>query len=376
MTEKIGWIKLNRKVLDHWIFKDAEYFRAWMVLLLEVNHAEKKTLVKKKLMTCKRGESLKSLNTWAKLFGGWSKSRVNRFFKLLEKANMIELKNETVTTRLTICNYNKYQDKENESETHAERKRVTNKNDKNDKNDKNIFAQHSHSENIAQIHPIKNKLISIFSSKVDVLDKNSVEKLVSDLSGDVYGEIDVCGELDKVAAWEVNKGAKLNANDFPAFLLKWMDRAKKSKKSSGTKDIHKCFSENLKKKYGNDFKVPSLSGHHNKLAINLIKSYGLECVLKAVKLFCDEWDIIVENSNGRLSGVPNIGILWSMRDRVFANVQLGKSFSNVSKLSNHREPENKPKTRASNRKNFDEYVPTDAPVSGWGDSQGLSMTCN
>jgi len=46
-----------------------------------------------------------------------------RFLKLLEKDSMIVLKNETVTTRITICKYDTYQGERNEDETQVIRKR-------------------------------------------------------------------------------------------------------------------------------------------------------------------------------------------------------------------------------------------------------------
>ena len=92
-----------------------------------------------KLINCKRGDSLNSLDTWAKLFGkGWNKSKVRRFFKLLESDNMIVTKNEQKTTRLTVCKYDSYQEVRNADETQVKRKRnasetqvTPNKNDNN-----------------------------------------------------------------------------------------------------------------------------------------------------------------------------------------------------------------------------------------------------
>jgi len=140
-----GWIKLHRSIINHWIFKDEHKLKAWICILCEVNHKPKKIILGNKLLNCDRGESLKSLDTWAKLFGSnWNKSKVRRFFKLLEDDNMIVTKNENKTTRLTVRNYSTYQDNRNDDETQVKRKRnasetqtTPNKNDKNIKNDNN-----------------------------------------------------------------------------------------------------------------------------------------------------------------------------------------------------------------------------------------------
>ena len=90
----------------HWIFSDAEKLRAWMIILFVVNFEPKKVVIKNSMYVCGRGESLLSLDSWAREFGGkWNKSAVRRFFTLLQNDSMIVLKSEQKTTRLTVCNY-------------------------------------------------------------------------------------------------------------------------------------------------------------------------------------------------------------------------------------------------------------------------------
>ena len=70
----------------------------------------------------KRGESIKSLDTWSKRWN-WNKSKVRRFLKTLESDSMIVTKNEHKTTRLTVCKYDSYQDTRNANETQMKQKR-------------------------------------------------------------------------------------------------------------------------------------------------------------------------------------------------------------------------------------------------------------
>lgn len=117
-----GWIKIHRQIKKNWVFEDAEYLKAWVIILLEVNHTPKKIPIKSQIFTCNRGESLKSLDTWSALFGvKWNKSKVRRFFAMLESDSMIIIKSETVTTRLSVCNYDGYQDIANADETQVKR---------------------------------------------------------------------------------------------------------------------------------------------------------------------------------------------------------------------------------------------------------------
>jgi hypothetical protein len=135
-----GWIKLDREITSHWIFKDEWKFRNWIDLLTLVNHSEQKVNIKGTVLTCKRGETLCSLDTLAKRWN-CDKSKVRRFLKLLESDSMIELKSEHITTRLTICKYDTYQGERNEDETQVKHKRngsetqmTPNKNDKKENN--------------------------------------------------------------------------------------------------------------------------------------------------------------------------------------------------------------------------------------------------
>jgi hypothetical protein len=117
-----GFIKLHRRVRDNWIWEHPDYFKAWIDILLEVNYKSKSVRIGNKILTCERGQSVNSLDTWAKKWG-WHKSKVRRFFSLLEQDGMIVTKSETQTTRITVCNYGAYNDPWNASETNVKRKR-------------------------------------------------------------------------------------------------------------------------------------------------------------------------------------------------------------------------------------------------------------
>lgn len=116
------WIKLDRNVVKHWIFKDEWKFKCWIDMLVLANYSENKIEIKGMLFTCKRGELLYSLDSLSTRWGG-NKSKVRRFLKLLESDSMIVLKSEQVTTRITICNYESYQGERNADETQTNRKR-------------------------------------------------------------------------------------------------------------------------------------------------------------------------------------------------------------------------------------------------------------
>lgn len=119
-----GWIKLHREIEQNFLFKEKRVFsrfEAWMDILLQANFKERKCVFGNKILTCHRGECLYSLDTWAARWS-WNKSRVNRFFALLVEEKMVDVKNETVTTRITVLKYEHYQDARNADETQVKRK--------------------------------------------------------------------------------------------------------------------------------------------------------------------------------------------------------------------------------------------------------------
>ena len=99
-----GFILLHRTIKDNWIWDNDAYLKAWVDLLLSASHKAKKVYVNGQPIQCNRGETVKTIRTWARDWG-WSRSRVSRFFKTLEGDRMIERKMIQKTTHLRIINY-------------------------------------------------------------------------------------------------------------------------------------------------------------------------------------------------------------------------------------------------------------------------------
>lgn len=111
-----GWISLHRSIRDHWIWQDPNKLRWWLDILMSVNYEDAKVNVGFQLFECKRGQSVMSLQSWAKRWGV-SKDTVRNFFVLLAKDGMIHTENMSKTTRLTVCNYDTYQDRLHDKQT-------------------------------------------------------------------------------------------------------------------------------------------------------------------------------------------------------------------------------------------------------------------
>lgn len=185
-----GWIKIHRSILNHWLYTEKRKFskfEAWQDLLLNVNFSDAKTIIKGKLYDVKRGQSILSLDSWSKRWN-WDKSSVRRFFNLLEKDNMIIVKSDNITTHLTICKYEDYQQKENANETQMKHKRNTNeiqttpiKEEEEYKEEKEVY-----------IHPLQ-KFISDnlpMVSKLEIqLTNEQCEKLIGEFNKDSIKDI-------------------------------------------------------------------------------------------------------------------------------------------------------------------------------------------
>ena len=122
-----GWISIHRKLKDHWVFQKDHYFKAWITIIMEVNHQDKKVLIHNELIECNVGQSLNSLQTWTKIFGkNWTIQKTRTFLKLLEKDSMINIEGLPKTTRLSVCNYDSYQNREQTNNTQLTNKQQTN----------------------------------------------------------------------------------------------------------------------------------------------------------------------------------------------------------------------------------------------------------
>lgn len=104
-----GFILLHRRIRDHWIWKDSTKLLWWIDILMECNHEGRTVNIGFQLIDCERGQTINSLLTWSKRWGV-DISTVRRFFKLCESDHMIVTENLQKTTRITVCNYDSYND--------------------------------------------------------------------------------------------------------------------------------------------------------------------------------------------------------------------------------------------------------------------------
>ena len=106
--------------------------------------------------------------------------------------------------------------------------------------------------------------------------------------------------------------------------------AKKEKKTNWY-DVMTWFRDGIEELYkGKNVTIPEdglyYTAKDKANAARLLKLYGPELTKKAVEYICKNWEKMKESSNGRLTGIPNVGLLWVIRDRIFPDAEMGKEF--------------------------------------------------
>lgn len=121
-----GWIRIDRRLLEHWLWQDKPFSRgqAWVDLLLTASHSDKKIPFDGGVLELQKGQMLTSVR---KLSGrwGWSAGKVGRFLDVLESEQMLTKKRYSNGTVLTLANYGFFQTGGTEIDTPAEHARNT-----------------------------------------------------------------------------------------------------------------------------------------------------------------------------------------------------------------------------------------------------------
>lgn len=91
-------------------------------------------------------------------------------------------------------------------------------------------------------------------------------------------------------------------------------------------------------------------------AERMLKLYGSELTKQAIFWLCDNWKVMLERSDGKLIGAPNINFLWGAREMIMPDVKEGKKLIRKRKKK-HMVGE------------YNEDRAKEAPKVGWGDNE-------
>lgn len=137
-----GWIKIHRKILENPIIcKDSDYLAVWIYLLLNATHKEIPALFKGKKIILQKGQLItgrKSMASQLKI----SESKIYRIINDFKSEQQIEQQTSNQNSLISILNWDKYQQSEQQNEQQMNNERTTNEQqmntNKNVKNDKNV----------------------------------------------------------------------------------------------------------------------------------------------------------------------------------------------------------------------------------------------
>ena len=135
-----GWIKFYRQISNNplWTIEPFSKGQAWADLLLLANHKDGQISVRGNIIPVKRGQvgwsEVKLAERWK-----WSRGKLRRFLKYLKTEQMIEQQKNSLSSIISIQNWNLYQSTEQQTIQQTDSRRYTNNNDKNEKNINSVF---------------------------------------------------------------------------------------------------------------------------------------------------------------------------------------------------------------------------------------------
>jgi len=131
-----GWVKIHRQMSENdlWTCEPFSRGQAWVDMILLANHKPNFFYKRGVKVNVERGQL-----AWSELALSerwkWSRNKVRKFLKDLEKEHQIEQQKTNVTQVVTIKNYDKFQEKDTKQNTKRTSKghqKDTNKNEKNE----------------------------------------------------------------------------------------------------------------------------------------------------------------------------------------------------------------------------------------------------
>ena len=182
----MGWIRLDRKITDNWLWEDKPFSKgqAWIDLILMANHKDNKFPLGDDMVSVERGSfitsELKLMERW-----GWSKTKVRAFLSQLQIDSMLVKKTDHKKTALTIVNYDTYQDVETKKEPLKDQKK-TKKEPKKDTNNKETSKQVNNIKTYSENSSLNNAILDFieFRKSKEIkspLTEHGIELLVGNL---------------------------------------------------------------------------------------------------------------------------------------------------------------------------------------------------
>ena len=219
-----SWVKVHRKILEHWIYKRPEYVSIWIYLIARANWKPSKALVNGAIVTLERGEVLTSIGSLAENTHT-SRQTVRTFLRLAQTDGMICVKSNTGATCVKLLNYDKLQQREN-NDQHAINTRLTR--DQHAPN--NIIRKKEYKKvrkeednNVSMYAPTSSEVVANLPQNDGLFFPITKEQYVR--WQELYPAVNVKSELSKIIGWlEANPAKRKTARGMLRFVNSWLSR--------------------------------------------------------------------------------------------------------------------------------------------------------
>lgn len=103
-----GWIKLHRKLQNHWIAKDPDFLAVWIHMLLDANHTKKVTEFNGSMIAVDRGQFVFGRKAYSQKTGV-SESKIRRLLDRQLTDQQITIQATSRYSVITVLAYDSYQ---------------------------------------------------------------------------------------------------------------------------------------------------------------------------------------------------------------------------------------------------------------------------
>ncbi len=83
-----GWIRVERGIVEHWVFSEADALKLWVYLLMSANYEDKSRMFNGRLTQVKRGQLIYGRHAVSQRLG-ISEAKLRRYMKQFIKDEMI-----------------------------------------------------------------------------------------------------------------------------------------------------------------------------------------------------------------------------------------------------------------------------------------------
>ena len=224
MSDKKGWIKLFRSLLDNPVaMKSLAHMGVWVVLLLTATSKSRKVWFNGKETMLKPGQLITGRKQISEFYKDLNESKVQRVLKDFENAQQIEQQTTFKNRLITLKNWDKYQSSEQLFEQQLNSKRTT--------TEQQLNSKRTLNKNVKNVKNVENEregtLAPLGRFKNVFLTQSELDELKTKFPNDYDAKI------ERLSRYLESTGKSYN-NHFST-LLEWLEKDVSKKRNDEQK---------------------------------------------------------------------------------------------------------------------------------------------